>query len=91
MTSIPIETDDPTVQWSAPHVAQSLEQEAYLWQSRLDYLVDAPPIKLEAMLFGEFADELEIATGLEFIQKRRSQFFVNRIILFRILLYLVRN
>ena len=67
MTSAPIGSDDPTVQWSAPHVAQSPEQEAYLSQSMLDYFVDAPPIKLEDILFGEVADESEIATGLEFI------------------------
>ena len=33
----------------------------------LDYLVNAPPSKLEVILIGEFADELEIATGVEFI------------------------
>ena len=44
-----------TVQWSAPHVARSLEQAAYLWQSMLDDLVDAPPPKLEVVLMGELA------------------------------------
>ena len=33
----------------------------------LDYLVDVPPPKLEVILMGEFADELEIATRMEFI------------------------
>ncbi len=57
----------------------------------LDYLVDAPPPKLEVILMKEFADELEIATGVAFIYKGRSKFFADRIILFRILLNLARN
>ena len=67
MTNAPIGSDVPTVQWSAPYVARSLEQAAYLWQSMLDYLVDALSPKLEVILVDEFVDELEIATGLEFI------------------------
>ena len=67
MTNDPIGSNDLTVQWSATHVARSLEPAAYLWQSMLDYLVDAPPPKLEVILMGEFADGLEIATGMEFI------------------------